>query len=108
MEQTSLDSDCPMISTTLFSFACALVRAAITSCRRVRIWRAAAAGVLGMGQALTDRAAAFQGEYVRFRRIFPRSEEHTSELQSLMRNSYSVFLLKKKNTTHDTQRLHII
>src|SRR3546814_5782385 len=26
-----------------------------------------------------------------------RSEEHTSELQSLMRNSYSVFCLKKKN-----------
>src|SRR3546814_10061673 len=32
-----------------------------------------------------------------------RSEEHTSELQSLMRNSYAVFRLKKKspsNTTH--------
>src|SRR3546814_7137376 len=30
-----------------------------------------------------------------------RSEEHTSELQSLMRNSYAVFCLKKKkNTTH--------
>src|SRR3546814_6586451 len=27
----------------------------------------------------------------------PRSEEHTSELQSLMRNSYAVFCLKKKN-----------
>src|SRR3546814_7802444 len=26
----------------------------------------------------------------------PRSEEHTSELQSLMRNSYAVFFLKKK------------
>src|SRR3546814_8107199 len=26
-----------------------------------------------------------------------RSEEHTSELQSLMRNSYDVFCLKKKN-----------
>src|SRR3546814_10427427 len=26
-----------------------------------------------------------------------RSEEHTSELQSLMRNSYAVFFLKKKN-----------
>src|SRR3546814_2934210 len=31
----------------------------------------------------------------------PRSEEHTSELQSLMRNSYAVFCLKKKTkTTH--------
>src|SRR3546814_7297955 len=29
----------------------------------------------------------------------PRSEEHTSELQSLMRISYAVFCLKKK-TTH--------
>src|SRR3546814_5565081 len=29
----------------------------------------------------------------------PRSEEHTSELQSLMRISYAVFCLKKKNPT---------
>src|SRR3546814_2618662 len=28
-----------------------------------------------------------------------RSEEHTSELQSLMRNSYAVFCLKKKMST---------
>src|SRR3546814_9886540 len=31
-----------------------------------------------------------------------RSEEHTSELQSLMRISYAVFCLKKKKTTHNT------
>src|SRR3546814_8205730 len=35
----------------------------------------------------------------------PRSEEHTSELQSLMRISYAVFCLKKKNNNH--QQLHI-
>src|SRR3546814_1277699 len=29
-----------------------------------------------------------------------RSEEHTSELQSLMRISYAVFCLKKKNNSH--------
>src|SRR3546814_9606237 len=29
--------------------------------------------------------------------LLPRSEEHTSELQSLMRISYAVFCLKKKN-----------
>src|SRR3546814_8548906 len=29
----------------------------------------------------------------------PRSEEHTSELQSLMRSSYAVFCLNKKHTT---------
>src|SRR3546814_5985398 len=31
-----------------------------------------------------------------------RSEEHTSELQSLMRNSFAVFCLKKKRTAYDT------
>src|SRR3546814_5599627 len=35
---------------------------------------------------------------------FDRSEEHTSELQSLMRISYAVFCLKKKNSTK-TQNL---
>src|SRR3546814_1109992 len=45
---------------------------------------------------------------------FPRSEEHTSELQSLMRISYAVFCLKKKrfnsqqrlDTTSSTQIQH--
>src|SRR3546814_6792086 len=32
-----------------------------------------------------------------------RSEEHTSELQSLMRTSYAVFCLKKKTTYKNTQ-----
>src|SRR3546814_5105996 len=32
-------------------------------------------------------------------RVPRRSEEHTSELQSLMRISYAVFCLKKKNNT---------
>src|SRR3546814_2562169 len=31
----------------------------------------------------------------------PRSEEHTSELQSLMRISYAVFCLKKKKKQHN-------
>src|SRR3546814_5914840 len=35
-----------------------------------------------------------------------RSEEHTSELQSLMRNSYAVFCLKKKNKTITQQNTH--
>src|SRR3546814_6211401 len=38
-----------------------------------------------------------------------RSEEHTSELQSLMRTSYAVFCLQKKNhtPTHKPTRHHI-
>src|SRR3546814_8754782 len=35
-----------------------------------------------------------------------RSEEHTSELQSLMRISYAVFCLKKKNNTMSTNEQH--
>src|SRR3546814_4418002 len=34
---------------------------------------------------------------------FVRSEEHTSELQSLMRNSYAVFCLKKKKITNSIE-----
>src|SRR3546814_1348790 len=39
-----------------------------------------------------------------------RSEEHTSELQSLMRISYAVFCLKKKkqNTHKTSHKLHIL
>src|SRR3546814_1649684 len=35
-----------------------------------------------------------------------RSEEHTSELQSLMRISYAVFCLKKKTNKHQTEQMH--
>src|SRR3546814_2890317 len=38
---------------------------------------------------------------------YQRSEEHTSELQSLMRISYAVFCLKKKNQTAHEQ-IHYI
>src|SRR3546814_8615035 len=49
--------------------------------------------------------AGDHGQPVSARYISARSEEHTSELQSLMRISYAVFCLKKKhktntNTTH--------
>src|SRR3546814_6943797 len=37
------------------------------------------------------------------RRRLPRSEEHTSELQSLMRISYAVFCLKKKTTNRQNR-----
>src|SRR3546814_7607331 len=37
-------------------------------------------------------------------RLLVRSEEHTSELQSLMRISYAVFCLKKKNKHNNTRK----
>src|SRR3546814_1297207 len=46
--------------------------------------------------AATDRFTIEKREF------FQRSEEHTSELQSLMRISYAVFCLKKKKTKHNT------
>src|SRR3546814_5682526 len=47
-------------------------------------------------------------EHARLRRKQDnRSEEHTSELQSLMRISYAVFCLKKKNTSQNKQKREI-
>src|SRR3546814_8981333 len=43
--------------------------------------------------------ARFEGKSSRLKPLLQRSEEHTSELQSLMRISYAVFCLKKKTTT---------
>src|SRR3546814_2746435 len=40
-------------------------------------------------------------------RVFERSEEHTSELQSLMRISYAVFCLKKTNKLREVQSYRI-
>src|SRR3546814_9292970 len=51
---------------------------------------AAAAIVIATGIAASATAATA---------VEQRSEEHTSELQSLMRISYAVFCLKKKRTT---------
>src|SRR3546814_1518961 len=48
----------------------------------------------GIGSVADCPALVWQG----------RSEEHTSELQSLMRISYAVFCLKKKNTNRHTNR----
>src|SRR3546814_1800206 len=50
--------------------------------------------------ASRDDQASIQAVEVRL-----RSEEHTSELQSLMRISYAVFCLKKKQRTQDHNTL---
>src|SRR3546814_7186881 len=39
--------------------------------------------------------------------VYNRSEEHTSELQSLMRNSYAVFCLKKKKKKYSKHHNNI-
>src|SRR3546814_1220831 len=51
----------------------------------------------------TSGGAGFRGS----RKSTPRSEEHTSELQSLMRISYAVFCLKKKKSSQRQTHLTI-
>src|SRR3546814_6900159 len=71
---------------------------------------------LGIGQAAVGLADVDQsvgrgiadGERVVAQDAVPRSEEHTSELQSLMRISYAVFCLKKKKNTTKHQKLSYI
>src|SRR3546814_9200124 len=68
--------------------------------------------VLGMKRGATaviaaalvfTQAAAAPGDAMRNPLSVARSEDHTSELQSLMRISYAVFCLKKKKYTTTTQ-----
>src|SRR3546814_7871007 len=53
--------------------------------------------VVRFEQALLSDFRANQADLLSEIRTTKRSEEHTSELQSLMRISYAVFCLKKKN-----------
>src|SRR3546814_10810285 len=56
----------------------------------------AARGATLQHKFVTDKnAASYTGPCAK---AFPRSEEHTSELQSLMRRSYAVFCLKQKTS----------
>src|SRR3546814_5460515 len=55
--------------------------------------------IAGLAEILVDAGEADVGDRIEALEPFhhQRSEEHTSELQSLMRISYAVFCLKKKN-----------
>src|SRR3546814_6542771 len=76
---------------------------------------AASIGARISSSSATSRAAptfgtkrqsiAFNGSAIRSSSRWTRSEEHTSELQSLMRISYAVFCLKKKNKQTQTQKM---
>src|SRR3546814_6915045 len=58
------------------------------------------------GSTLVQVRGLHDGEFAYLLFEWPRSEEHTSELQSLMRISYAVFCLKKKNNTTYTSNIH--
>src|SRR3546814_8629316 len=56
------------------------------------------------GLGINAKMEALEG--VEDERLDVRSEEHTSELQSLMRSSYAVFCLKKKNSIQSKCPIH--
>src|SRR3546814_2763027 len=63
------------------------------------------AGVASGGPSHSNISAAATAAFARSIPI--RSEEHTSELQSLMRISYAVFCLKKKKEAQPQERVQI-
>src|SRR3546814_1266653 len=67
---------------------------------QVKAWR----DIWGCGQGIGMVREIVPTEEVVARLARERSEEHTSELQSLMRISYAVFCLKKKKTTYITEK----
>src|SRR3546814_4511345 len=91
---TRTDTLCPYA--TLFrspGFPAGPVLAAVRRLRAARlVGRPTHAGAADAGGAFPRRGSAVAGG--------GRTEEHTSELQSLMRISYAVFCLKKKTTIH--------
>src|SRR3546814_10358077 len=70
----------------------AVARADTTSVQST--WRLLDYVAVDYGGAVHDGRVISQAEYAE---MLEKSEEHTSELQSLMRISYAVFCLKKKN-----------
>src|SRR3546814_9996081 len=63
--------------------------------------RARSAAIGSAGEAVASAGVAAAPDAGAF-----RSEEHTSELQSLMRISYAVFCLKKKKNENDQELEH--
>src|SRR3546814_10301823 len=92
--------------TTLFRSRCGGVRRRgggrrIQACRQACVGKAACGSPVGVLRVSAHRTRNVPhrslGGRTEMQRA-PRSEEHTSELQSLMRISYAVFCLKKKKT----------
>src|SRR3546814_3209587 len=87
-------------STTIFRSWCAICGRALPRGRgrfqarhNSPCWRTS-------GTDSLQQASDSQWSTTEIRHSAPRSEEHTSELQSLMRISYAVFCLKKKKKHH--------
>src|SRR3546814_10886626 len=100
----STRTDTPFPSTTLFRSPMQMMLP--TFCVHVSLWRLAAVAERitrpPMLWPISVMSSTGTGHCV----TSCRSEEHTSELQSLMRISYAVFCLKKKKKKTRTQQTH--
>src|SRR3546814_2420591 len=73
----------------------------VTAAKREQSVRDVSGSVSAVSEATLQKLNAQSlSDYIT--RVPGRSEEHTSELQSLMRISYAVFCLKQKKNTHIT------
>src|SRR3546814_3617990 len=70
---------------------------------RAMLWSALLIFLIAHRAALSGLNVDFSNPVSREQLWIMRSEEHTSELQSLMRISYAVFCLKKKKTKNNTE-----
>src|SRR3546814_3060470 len=75
----------------LYAMARLIVRHDVNAFRLIFLW--------GRTKAANRNRVFWGGSSYTPLPLYGRSEEHTSELQSLMRISYAVFCLKKKNMT---------
>src|SRR3546814_4034598 len=103
--------------TTLFRSLKILVEAATASLYPASYTPVPYIGRRANAERHAHRPPAWRNPRPATARRWPRSEEHTSELQSLMRISYAVFCLKKKklnivytdihhhNVTQNTERI---
>src|SRR3546814_1266431 len=96
--------DLIVIAVLLLSALLALFRGFVKEVLGIAGWVAAVAATIFFFPIVRDIVRSYIdsrliADIVTGAAIFlPRSEEHTSELQSQMRISYAVFCLKKKNT----------
>src|SRR3546814_2327864 len=77
-------------------------RRAMSSSRPSRVWGSRFRAVSGT-RARRDASPGARSSTGSRSRMSWRSEEHTSELQSLMRISYAVFCLKKKKQLEESE-----
>src|SRR3546814_7895384 len=98
-----LGMDTLIASATLLAWGASLVE---TIRGGVHVWYDAA--VMFVFFLLVARMLEQRARNIASAQVDARSEEHTSELQSLMRISYAVFCLKKKTYKHHNKTtIHI-